>query len=85
MTAGRYTDESEEAYFQKIGARIKYFRKLRNYSDYERFAYEHNFHRSQYGQYEKGRNLNLATLRKILIALKVSQKEFFEVFDEIKE
>ncbi|WP_184549770.1 helix-turn-helix domain-containing protein [Mucilaginibacter sp. FT3.2] len=82
MKPGGYTND-EEAYFQRVGERIRYFRKLRNYSSYQSFAYAHNIHLSQYGLYEQGKNLNIATLRRILQALQVSHKEFFDSFDEI--
>jgi transcriptional regulator with XRE-family HTH domain len=87
MTAGEdnlFNEEAKHAYFQKVGARIRYFRQLRGYTNYEKFANQFNLSRSLYGQYEKGRNLTLETLCKILIALEVSQREFFEDFEDIR-
>lgn len=83
MKPGRNTDDEDNAYYKMVGARIRYFRLLRNYSSYQSFAYENNFNLSQYGSYEKGRNLNIYTLRRILKALKVTHKEFFDSFEEI--
>jgi transcriptional regulator with XRE-family HTH domain len=85
MTAGNknaHADGEEQAYFKQVGARLRYFRKLRGYTDYEKFANQHDLSRSQYGQYEKGRNLTLSTLRKILRAMEVSTEEFFKGFKD---
>lgn len=67
----------------KLGERLRYFRKLKGYSNYEHFAYEIGISRSQYGKYENGGNIKFSTLIKILDQLKISLKEFFEEgFDE---
>lgn len=83
MKPGANTGDDDMDYFQRVGARIKHFRLLRQYSSYQRFAYEHNFNLSQYGEYEKGKNLTIESLRKILRALEVSHKEFFDTFEDI--
>ncbi|MBS1772416.1 MAG: helix-turn-helix transcriptional regulator [Bacteroidetes bacterium] len=76
------TFPSTQTELEKIGNRIKALRKQRGYRSYEIFAYEHNIHRSQWGKYEKGANLNFVTLVKITAVLGVSLKEFFsEGFD----
>ena len=72
-----------EESLNQLGNRLKYFRKLKGYSNYERFAYEINISRTQYGKYEAGGNIKFSTLIKILKHLKVSIKEFFqEGFDD---
>lgn len=76
------TFPSTQTELQQIGNRIKTLRKQRGYRSYEIFAYEHNIHRSQWGKYEKGANLNFVTLVKVTALLGVSLKEFFsEGFD----
>jgi transcriptional regulator with XRE-family HTH domain len=76
------TFPSTHTELEKIGNRIKSLRKQRGYRSYEIFAYEHNIHRSQWGKYEKGANLNFVTLVKVTALLGVSLKEFFsEGFD----
>jgi transcriptional regulator with XRE-family HTH domain len=61
-----------------LGERLKYFRKLKGYTNYEHFAYDLGISRSQYGKYEKGGNIKFSTLCRILEFLDVSLKEFFE-------
>ncbi len=76
------TFPSTDTELKKIGERIRQLRINRGYRSYEIFAYEHDIHRSQWGKYEKGANLNMATLVKITALLGVSVKEFFsEGFD----
>jgi transcriptional regulator with XRE-family HTH domain len=72
-----------EENFSQLGSRLKYFRKLRGYTNYERFAYEINISRTQYGKYEAGGNIKFSTLKKILKHLDITFKEFFqEGFDD---
>jgi transcriptional regulator with XRE-family HTH domain len=66
----------------KVGERLKQYRKKAGYTSYEFFAYEHGFSRPQYGKYEAGANITIATLSKILLALNVSYEEFFKGFDK---
>jgi transcriptional regulator with XRE-family HTH domain len=63
--------------FRKIGARLKVFRKARGYDNYEKFANAFNLNRTTYGKHERGVNLTMASLLKILSVLNVSLKEFF--------
>ena len=62
----------------KIGNKLKALRKAKGYSSPDKFAYEHNLNRSQYGKYEAGRtNITIGTLVGILIHLEVNLQEFF--------
>ena len=61
----------------KLGNRLRYYRKLRGYTNYEHLAYDLGISRSQYGKYENGGNIKFSTLCKILTFLNVSLKEFF--------
>ena len=63
---------------RSFGARLRYFRKLKGYTNYEHLAYEVEISRSQYGKYENGGNIKLSTLIKILNYMNISLKEFFE-------
>ena len=66
---------------KNLGKRLKALRKEQE-SNYEQFAFKHDINRSQYGKYEKGQDMNVSTLMRILEALEVSPKEFFaEGFD----
>ena len=70
----------------QFGKRLRYFRKLKGYTNYEHFAYEVNISRSQYGKYENGGNIKLSTLIKILDFMDVTLNEFFSVdFDKYKK
>ncbi len=77
-----HTVPSSQTRLKQIGERIKTLRRQKGYRSYEIFAYEHNIHRSQWGKYERGANLNFVTLVKVAALLGVSLKEFFaEGFD----
>lgn len=65
---------------KKVAERLKHYRKKAGYTSYEFFAYENGFSRPQYGKYEAGANITIATLSKILKALNVSFEEFFKGF-----
>lgn len=68
----------------QVGQRLKALRKAKGYTNYEQFAYEHNIGRAQYGRYEKGSDLRLSSLFKVLQAMDISPEEFFrEGFEEI--
>lgn len=62
----------------KIAERIKELRIKKGYSSYEVFAYENGINRSQYGKYEKGENMRIESLLKVIQALGVTPSEFFE-------
>lgn len=70
-------DSLEEKKLQDLGERLKYFRKLKGYSNYEHLAYDVGISRSQYGKYENGGNIKFTTLCKILEHLNISLQEFF--------
>ncbi|MES2458874.1 MAG: helix-turn-helix transcriptional regulator [Bacteroidota bacterium] len=62
----------------KVGQRIKSLRLNAGYSSYEKFAFKHDISRSQFGRYEKGEDLKLSTLIKIVQAFGISLEEFFK-------
>lgn len=67
---------------QKLGARLKSLREQKGYSNYEKFAYDKNIHRAQYGRYEKGEDLRVSSLVKVVAAFDMTLAEFFsEGFD----
>lgn len=71
-------EEIEKEKLLQLGDRLRHFRKLRGYSNYEHLAYDVGISRSQYGKYEKGGNIKFTTLCKILDHLNVSLDEFFK-------
>jgi transcriptional regulator with XRE-family HTH domain len=68
-----YTKEQ----LQNIGKRLKALRKEKGYSNYEQFAYEHRIGRAQYGRYEKGADMRVSSLLRLLKAMGITPVEFF--------
>ncbi|MCB9326392.1 MAG: helix-turn-helix transcriptional regulator [Lewinellaceae bacterium] len=60
-----------------LGKRLKKIRQEKGFTNYEQFAYEHNIGRAQYGRYEKGSDLRLSSLLKLLRAMEIDPVEFF--------
>lgn len=60
-----------------IGKQIKQLRIEMGYSSAEIFAYEHNLNRVSYWRMEKGCNITMASLLKILDIHQVSLGDFF--------
>lgn len=77
-------DIQAEKLLEKLGSRLRELRKARGYTNYEQFAFDHGLPRAQYGRYEKGQDLRLSSLVKVLTAMEVSLTEFFaEGFEDI--
>jgi len=77
-------DIQAEKLLEKLGSRLRELRKARGYTNYEQFAFDHGLPRAQYGRYEKGQDLRLSSLIKVLTAMEVSLTEFFaEGFEDI--
>jgi DNA-binding XRE family transcriptional regulator len=70
--------EKEEKRLIQLGNRLRHFRKLNGYTNYEHLAYDLGISRSQYGKYENGGNIKFSTLCKILDFLGISFNDFFE-------
>jgi DNA-binding XRE family transcriptional regulator len=66
----------------KIGARLKSLRIKKGFTSYEAFAYDYGLSRALYGRYEKGKDLRISSLIKIIKAFDMTLEEFFsEGFD----
>lgn len=66
-----------------IAYRIKALRLYKGYTNNEQFAFTHNIARSQYGRYERGSDMMLSSLFRVLYAHQISILDFFsEDFDE---
>lgn len=63
---------------KRISNRIKQLRIESGYTSYETFAFEKEIDRKQYWRMEKGQNLTLISLLKILNAHQISWKDFFD-------
>ncbi len=67
-----------EKELRKIGARLRGLRKAIGYSNPDKFAYDHELNRSQYGKYEAGStNITIGSLVNILNIFGVTLEEFF--------
>lgn len=78
-------DEHTTRQLENLGKRIKALRKAKGYSNYEQFAFTHDINRSQYGRYENGEDLRFSSLLKVLTALDISLKDFFnEGFESVE-
>lgn len=74
--AGSLLDEQQQI-IKKIGERLKALRIEKGHSSYEIFAFQNDIDRSQYGKYERGADMRISTLVKVLAALDISIEEFF--------
>ena len=78
MTDNKFKSE----YLKKVGLRLRSIRKKKGYSNYENFAFTHGINRVQYGRYEKGADMRISSLLKIVKAFDMTMEEFFaEGFD----
>ncbi len=65
----------------KVGERIAQLRGIKKLSQ-QQFSYEADMERTYLSHIEKGRkNISLSTLQKILTALEISAKDFFNEKD----
>lgn len=69
--------DEQQKIIKKIGARLKALRVEKGHTSYEVFAFENDIDRSQYGKYERGADMRISSLVKILIALDTPIDEFF--------
>ena len=66
---------------ETVGNRIRAYRKKRGLSQ-EALAEKADLHPTYIGQIERGaKNMSIATLEKILVAMNLSFQEFFEVIE----
>lgn len=63
--------------FELIAQKIKQLRIDAGYSSAENFAYDNELNRVQYWRVERGANITLATLFKVLDIHKISLADFF--------
>lgn len=65
----------------KIGEVLKNLRHKAGYSSYETFAFEKGLNRVQYWRMEKGQNITLKSLFKVLDIHSLSLVEFFKLVE----
>ena len=62
---------------KNLGQRIRQIRKAKGFSNYEKFAYQHDFNRSSYGRFESGEDIRFSSLLRVLDAFDMTLEEFF--------
>ncbi|GAA4316611.1 XRE family transcriptional regulator [Nibribacter koreensis] len=70
-------EEKPDPRLAAIGEKIKRLRVTKGYSSYESFAFDHGLPRVGYGRHEKGANLTMSSLLRILDIHGVGLAEFF--------
>jgi len=75
-------DKRTKKLLEDIGNRMRELRKEQGFGNYEQFAFEHELPRTQYGRYEKGGDLRVSSLIKVLDAFDISLSDFFKNFDD---
>lgn len=62
---------------KQIAERFRYLRIKKGFTSYEAFANEHGLSRALYGRYEKGKDLRVSSLVKVVKAFNMTLEEFF--------
>ncbi len=70
-------DKYTQQQLHNLGERLRSLRKQKGYKNYEKFAYEHDIPRAQYGRYENGEDLRFSSLVKVVSAMGMTMEEFF--------
>ena len=77
-------NEEEKRLYTLMGKRITELRKKAGYTSQETFAYDADIPRALYGRYEKGVNLTLFSLYRIIKYHEITFEDFFkEGFEEL--
>ncbi|WP_294962586.1 helix-turn-helix transcriptional regulator [uncultured Flavobacterium sp.] len=71
-------DKDIDSIILQIAEKIKALRKEKGFKSYETFAFEYDINRVQYWRIEKGNNITLKTLIKILAIHNLTLNEFFK-------
>ena len=69
---------SQDTRFGAIGEKIKTLRIKKGYTSAEIFAYEHELNRISYWRMEKGANITMSSLFRILDIHQITLSEFFK-------
>lgn len=72
------SDKEIDEQIQKIATKLKELRKAKGFTSYETFAFEHDINRVQYWRIEKGQNITLKTLLKVLDIHEITLSDFFQ-------
>jgi len=67
----------ENSRLDEIGQHVRHLRKTNTNLSAENFAYEKGFDRVQYSRIEKGTNITMKTLLKVVDSHNMTLKDFF--------
>lgn len=70
--------DSNQKVYEKIGKQLKVLRLQAGYTNAEKFAFENDITRSQYANWEKGQDMKISSLIRVLKAHNLTLKEFFD-------
>jgi transcriptional regulator with XRE-family HTH domain len=70
--------EELDTRIKRIAKKLRELRIEKGYSNHETFAWDNNINRVQYWKVEKGSNVTIKTLLKILDIHNISLSEFFK-------
>lgn len=76
--AGKKIEKIDQEYYKRLGKRIKDLRIGAGYKNADFFAYDHGIGRSQYSEYERGKDMRLSTLRKLATAHGITVAELLK-------
>ena len=76
------TEDEIKGLLEAIGKKLQATRREKGYKNYETFAFENEIPRTQYGRYERGQDLKVSSLLKVLHALDIPFSEFFEAIEK---
>lgn len=85
MSTDKFDEESEyiTLLLKKLGNRLRAVREAQGETSYEKFAFKKDLNRTQIWRYENGEDLKFSSLLKVLKALDISLKDFFnDGFDD---
>ncbi len=68
----------QEKRLKKIGEKLRDLRKGAGYKSYENFAFDNEINRVQYGRMEKGANVTVGSLLKVLEIHRLTLEDFFK-------
>lgn len=78
--------ETEKQFIESLGKRVRDLRLKAGYTSHENFAFDAEITRSLYGRHEKGANMTVLSLLKIVQYHGMTLEEFFgEGFEMLSE
>lgn len=72
-------DEGQKEFYKKVGSVLRELRLKKGLTQ-EQFALDYNFGRAHYGDIERGINITIGTLYKLLLIHNISAADFFSGF-----